>query len=115
MKYVKQLDPKYVSLVDKVFQKHKLPTTRRHDTWNDKIVEDHKAVMGLYIAWAAYARGGSEKYVCDSDNGPEPLKEILNSVDYLANDEELIVTLNKALDVVHFRSDLASAFIEGGQ
>ena len=40
---------------------------------------------------------------------------MLNSVEYSADDIDLAITLNKALDIVHFRSDLAAAFIEGGQ
>jgi len=39
----------------------------------------------------------------------------MSSVEYAADSIDLIVALNKALDVVHFRSDLAAAFIEGGQ
>ena len=70
----------------------------------------------LYSAWASYGKGrAGEEYVCDSDNGPEPLKKILRSCEYDADDIELISTLNKAVDVVHFRSDLANAFLEGGQ
>lgn len=42
------------------------------------------------------------------------MKKVLNSVEYSADTVDLIVALNKSLDVVHFRSDLASAFIEGG-
>ena len=99
-----------------LFKKHGIPALPNHDPWHDKDVEDYLAAVQLYKAWAAYARGNAgEKYVCDSDNGPAQLKKVLNSVEYSADDIDLVVTLNKALDVVHFRSDLAAAFIEGGQ
>lgn len=79
------------------------------------IVTDFFPASMLYRAWASYAKGtAGEKYVCDSDNGPGELRKVLNSVEYSADDIDLTVALNKALDVVHFRSDLAAAFIEGG-
>ena len=71
--------------------------------------------MQLYKKWGAYAKGrAGEEYICDSDNGPAPLKKVLSSVEYSADVVDLAVTLNKALDIVHFRSDLAAAFVEGG-
>lgn len=100
----------------KLFKKHGIPKTKWYNSWYDKTEENYMAAAQLYKAWAAYAKGNAaEPYVCDSDNGPKPLKKILNSVEYSADDLDLIVALNKALDVVHFRSDLAAAFIEGGQ
>lgn len=68
----------------------------------------------VYAAWASYGKGRFEKFVCDSDNGPEALKKVLNSCPYDGDDLELAVTLNRAVDTVHTRSDLANAFIEGG-
>lgn len=104
--------PKYGSL----FEKHGLPKILRHDKWHGRDVEDYLAVTTLYKSWGAYAKGNAgEKWVCDSDNGPEQLKKTLSGVEYSADDIDLIVALNKSLDIVHFRSDLASAFIEGGQ
>ena len=73
------------------------------------------AVSELYAAWASYATGKyGEIYVCDSHNGPDALLKILNETEYSADTLDLVVMLNKALDVVHARSDLAAAFIEGG-
>lgn len=71
-------------------------------------------VFMVYAAWASYGKGRFEKFVCDSDNGPEALKEVLNSCSYDADDIDLITTINRAVDTVHTRSDLANAFIEGG-
>ena len=99
-----------------LFKKHGIPALPNHDPWHDRVVEDYLAALQVYKAWAAYARGNAgEKYVCDSDNGPAQLKKVLSSVEYSADDIDLAITLNKALDIVHFRSDLAAAFIEGGQ
>ena len=79
------------------------------------VVTDYFPAAMLYKAWASYAKGtAGEKYVCDSDNGPEALRKVLDNVEYSADDIDLIVALNKSLDIVHFRSDLAAAFIEGG-
>lgn len=79
---------------------------------------DYLAAVELYKAWAAYASNESanavEQYVCDSDYGPSKIRKILEDVEYDADMVDLVVALNKSLDIVHLRSDLASAFIEGG-
>ena len=107
---------KMSSYVNDAFKKYGIPALPRYDSWHDKMTEDYLAAIQVYKKWGSYAKGNAgEKYVCDSDNGPEPVRKVLNDVEYLADDIDLIVTLNKALDVVHFRSDLAAAFIEGGQ
>ena len=107
---------KMASYVNAAFKKHGIPTLTRYDSWHMTTFEDYFAAVQLYIVWASYAKGNAgEKYVCDSDNGPADLKKVLNSVEYSADTIDLVVALNKALDVVHFRSDLAAAFIEGGQ
>ena len=49
-----------------------------------------------------------------SDYGLYPLEEILVQYKEGMSPEEVIVLINKALDVSHPRGDLASAFIEGG-
>lgn len=99
-----------------IFAKYKIPALEHHNVWYDKFEKGYFAAMQMYEAWAAYAKGSAaEQYVCDSDNGPAALKKVLNSVEYAADDIDLAVALNKALDVVHFRSDLALAFIEDGK
>lgn len=88
----------------------------RNSAWNRTILEDYYAPIQLYKVWASYTKGNAgEKHVCDSENGPAELKKVLNGVEYSADTIDLIVALNKSLDIVHFRSDLAAAFIEGGQ
>lgn len=100
---------------DHIFEKYGLHKQKRK-SYQYGEVEDYFVVEQLYKAWASYAKGvAGEHYVCDSDNGPADLIKILSSVEYSADTIDLIVTLNKSLDVVHFRSDLALAFIEGGQ
>ena len=107
---------KMVKVVNEAFKKHGFQKFLRNSSWNGSILEDYYAPIQLYKVWASYAKGNAgEKYVCDSDNGPATLKKVLNSVEYSADTIDLIVALNKSLDVVHFRSDLAAAFIEGGQ
>ena len=99
-----------------LFEKHGIPKTKWFNSWYNRIEDNYFAAAQLYKAWGSYAKGNAaEPYVCDSDNGPKPLKKNLDTVEYSADDIDLIVALNKALDVVHFRSDLAAAFIEGGQ
>lgn len=107
---------KMASYVNAAFKKHGIPKLMRHDSWSESVVEDYFAAIQLYKVWASYAKGNAgEEHVCDSDNGPEQLKKVLNEVEYSTDAIDLIVTLNKALDIVHFRSDLAAAFIEGGK
>ena len=110
-----QISNDILNYVEFSFKKHGFAKLHRHDFWNDKDVEDYYVAMNLYRAWAAYGKGDAgELYICDSDNGPEPLKKVLRNCEYDADDIELISTLNKAIDIVHFRSDLALAFLEGG-
>ena len=105
-----------INVVNEAFKKYGFQKFLRTSSWNGATFEDFYAPIQLYKKWASYGKGKTgEKFVCDSDNGPADLKKILDSVEYSADDIDLVVALNKALDVVHFRSDLAAAFIEGGQ
>ena len=86
------------------------------DALSKQFYQDFRPAICIYKAWAAYSKGrAGEEYVCDSDYGPEKLKKVLRDCEYDADEIELIATLNKAIDVVHFRSDLAAAFLEGGK
>lgn len=99
-----------------MFSKHNIPLIPCKNLYHGTTYDNYIPAISLYKAWASYSKGSAgEKYVCDSDNGPEALKKILDNVEYSADDIDLIVALNKSLDVVHLRSDLAAAFIEGGQ
>lgn len=49
-----------------------------------------------------------------SDYGIGPLEELINQYNRNMKSEEVLVLINKILDVTHQRGDLASIFIEGG-
>jgi len=49
-----------------------------------------------------------------SDYGLEPLREIVSELYQTTDPNEILVLINKALDVSHQRSDLSELFIEGG-
>lgn len=116
IKNSEQLSTEMIAVVNNAFAKRGIPKFLRYDSWKGSDVEDYYAALHLYKKWGSYAKGkAGEPYICDSDNGPAPLKKILNDVEYSADTVDLIIALNKSLDVVHFRSDLAAAFIEGGQ
>ena len=50
-----------------------------------------------------------------SDYGLEPLREIISELYQTTDPNEILVLINKALDISHQRSDLSELFIEGGQ
>ena len=50
-----------------------------------------------------------------SDFGIKPLLELAAEISEQDDPNEIIVTINKILDITHPRSDLAELFIEGGQ
>lgn len=50
-----------------------------------------------------------------SDYGLEPIWNILKSIPENASASDLLIALNRILDVTHSRGDLSSAFIEGGR
>jgi hypothetical protein len=49
-----------------------------------------------------------------SDYGLEPLEKILSQYNEDLSPEEVLVLVNRALDVYHQRGDMASIFIQGG-
>lgn len=49
-----------------------------------------------------------------SDYGRKPIYDILGNLPDFPSSEEIIIAINRCLDIVHCRGDLASAFIEGG-
>ena len=104
------------AFANKTFKKAGLPALLQYNAMDKVFMNNYFPVLRIYEAWASYGRGrAGEEYVCDSDYGPEKLKKVLRDCEYDADEVELIATLNKAVDVVHFRSDLAAAFLEGGE
>lgn len=49
-----------------------------------------------------------------SDYATEPLMDLAVELDQVESPEEIIVVINKILDVTHQRSDIAEIFIQGG-
>lgn len=49
-----------------------------------------------------------------SDYGIRPITDILYELPDEPSSADMIVALNRCLDITHQRGDLASAFIEGG-
>ena len=93
--------------INSILRKHGIDVGMPEFPW-------HSAIFRTYCAWASFSGGRFEKFVCDSDNGPTELKKILTSYSYAADDLDLVVMLNRAIDTVHARNDLAAAFVEGG-
>ena len=65
--------------------------------------------LGFY-EWAVYPDGK----LAYSDQGLEPLENILAEEQPNMTAEDILLLINRCLNVVHPRNDLASAFIEGG-
>jgi hypothetical protein len=82
------------------------------EEWEGKEFEDICEFLdkrGFYD-WACLP-DGSDGW---SDYGLEPIFRLIGEYDSNMTGEELLVLINKILDVAHCRGDLASAFIEGG-
>ncbi len=91
-----------------------------YDKW-----EEYKNNIGESYDWAAMweflDEMGFDKWSvlpdgsdAVSDFGLEPLEKLILKYNTEISPEELIVLINKLLDVVHCRGDLASMFITGG-
>lgn len=97
--------------VETLFGKYSLPKLPT-DYYGLK-EDSYAAVCETYSYWAAFQVGEGDA-ICNSDDGPHELRQILSECGYDADDSVLISTLNRCLDVTHVRGDLALAFIEGG-
>lgn len=71
---------------------------------------DFLAGIGLYD-WMQ-APDGSDAW---SDYGIEPIEKLISEYDENLQPEEVLVIINKILDVYHCRGDLSSLFIQGGK
>lgn len=101
-KFNKKFIPTFDKIIDKLF--------------NINISDDIKKrlIFMVYAAWASYGKGRFEKFVCDSDFGFIKIKQILDEYRYNISNLELVALINRIIDVVHMRNDLANAFVEGG-
>jgi len=89
----------------------------------DDEVDDILQVKGGYEQfWAYMEKRGLYEYFLDeragqdriSDYAIEPLTKLWFEIKEAEDDESLLVSLDRVLNVVHQRSDLASWFVEGG-
>lgn len=64
-----------------------------------------------YYNWAQLPDGSD----AISDYGIKPIADILNELSPTSTPEEKLVIINRCLDVIHCRGDLASTFIQGGR
>ena len=75
-----------------------------HD-WSEKLEE-----LGFYD-WCVFP-DGSDAW---SDYGIEPLFNIINEYSPNSSAEDILILINRCLDVAHQRGDMSSGFIQGGK
>lgn len=75
----------------------------------EEYITDFFGDLGLYD-WMK-APDGSDAW---SDYGIKPIEELINEYNDNMSPEEVLVLINKILDVYHCRGDLSSLFIQGG-
>lgn len=76
----------------------------------EELIFDFLAGIGLY-EWME-APDGSDAW---SDYGLEPIEKLIGEYDESKSPEEVLVLINKILDVYHCRGDLSSLFVQGGK
>lgn len=86
------------------------------DGGGDEVIHDYHSMYDFLDArgfgmWAVLPDGSD----AISDYGMKPIANILEALPDEPSPAEMIVALNRCLDVVHCRGDLSSAFIEGGR
>jgi hypothetical protein len=100
------------------------------DTFNDYVLntdETGESVSDWQEAWEYMEKKGYDEVLEDfmpkfsnghdliSDYGLEPLKKVVVSLMQTQDPNQILVLINKALDISHQRSDLSEIFIEGGE
>lgn len=100
------------------------------DTFNDYVFntdESGESVSGWDEAWKYMEQKGyvevldafmprfSNGHDLISDFGLEPLQKIVKQLMENQDPNQILVLINKALDISHQRSDLSEIFIEGGE
>jgi hypothetical protein len=91
-----------------------------YDKW-DEYKESQGEDDDYYVAWDFLEERGFDDWnkLPDgsdalSDFGMEPLEQLIAQYDENMSPEEVLVLINKCLDIAHCRGDLASMFIQGG-
>lgn len=92
-----------------------------YDAWNE-YKEEVGEESDYYAAWEFLEEKGFDDWnkLPDgsdalSDFGLRPLEELIAQYDENMTPEQILVLINKCLDIVHCRGDLSSMFIEGGR
>ena len=90
-------------------------------TLNDIFYEDNVVIVDYDSAYEVLEKEGFYDWAvlpdgtdAISDYGRKPIYDILSNLPDFPSSEQMIIAINRCLDVVHCRGDLASAFIEGG-
>jgi hypothetical protein len=78
------------------------------DKLREKLMEEMEDKFG------DYATDPKSGHLYISDYGLKPLQELVEELYKQKTPEQRLVTVDKMLNVVHMRSDLASWFVEGG-
>lgn len=91
-----------------------------YDKWKEYKKEKNEH-NDYYVAYEILEQQGFKEWCILQDNssaysdyGLEPLEKIICEYDETSTPEETIVIINKALDITHWRGDLALIFITGG-
>lgn len=91
-----------------------------YDLWNE-YKENINQDNDYYAAWEFLDEKGFDEWnkLPDgsdslSDFGIEPLENLISQYNSDMSPEQVLVLINKCLDIAHFRGDLASMFIQGG-
>ena len=92
-----------------------------YDAWNE-YKEQVDEESDYYAAWELLDERGVDDWnkLPDgsdalSDFGLKPLEELIAQYDESMTPEQILILINKCLDIVHCRGDLSSMFIEGGR
>lgn len=94
---------------DEFYDVFDIPEEEQNYDWGDVIsILDDK--YNIY----AYTPKFSNGHELISDYGLKPLHKLCNVLLKQNDPNEIIVTINKILDISHYRSDLSELFIEGG-
>lgn len=92
-----------------VFDNLKIPKKHQYDWSYIYDILDRKYKIDDYVPF--FSNGQPVL----SDYGLEPLLKLSDQLIRQSKPEDIIITINKMMNVVHQRSDLSELFIEGGQ
>lgn len=99
------------------------PYNEFHDVFDDEDIPDKHTYDFSYIYDILYEKYNIDDYTPSfsngqpvlSDYGLEPLQKLALQLIRQTKPEDIIITINKIMNVAHQRSDLSELFIEGGE